>query len=108
MRGIALIAVVVMLLGCSPHYVHRTMPRDTPVQLDQARDLASLSRLVGTTPQCSELGDMAVCSWEVTNRMPGYKILKPLAGTRGRVFLVCELPVDGSGRAYGSCTVSGR
>jgi len=76
--------------------------------LAAARTLLDLTRLVGVVPDACEAltPESRVCSWEITNRMPGYALLAPIVDTSHRVYLICELPADNSERKDDSCTLS--
>lgn len=45
-----------------------------------------------------------ICQWSLRDREWGWQPLAQAIRTRDRVALVCELPIDGSPRAAGSCT----
>jgi hypothetical protein len=47
--------------------------------------------------------DLELCSWRLGPEDPAWASQASAAGTDGEVNLVCELPIDGSPRAPGSC-----
>jgi hypothetical protein len=77
-------------------------------RLDDARDLLSLTRLVGHGPDtCIRWrGDHQRCLWRVSHRSRGYEIIATSIDSEARVRLVCRLPLDGSARAINSCVVT--
>lgn len=75
--------------------------------LKAARTLGDLVRLIGASPKCQPLDEkQRICSWNISNRRPGYPILAPILDTDRRVFVICELPMDNSPREAESCTIS--
>ena len=73
----------------------------------KARTISDLTRLVGVAPKCESLAPGSrLCSWNISNRMPGYGALASILHTRRRVFLICDLPLDNSERSPESCTLS--
>ena len=119
---VALVVTAVTIAGVAVAQGHRGQ-RDMVREREQRREAArakaelalakadtllGLTRLVGIVPdRCLELDpETRVCSWEITNKMPGYRALAAIAGTTKRVFLVCELPFDNSERPKNSCSVT--
>ena len=48
------------------------------------------------------------CSWELRNRHAGWSELANALGTRKRINVVCELPINGSERALDACVARPR
>jgi hypothetical protein len=72
-----------------------------------SKTLEKLSLEIGLAPnQCQSVGDLSVvCSWELYNRMPSYKVLAGILSTTKVVYIVCTLPKDGSPRSPNSCSL---
>lgn len=81
---------------------------ETQAALDAATTLLSLSRLLGTIPRtCFESGAQTqVCTWGLSNHTLGHGTVATSirADPSKKVRLRCELPLDDSPRAPGSCT----
>lgn len=86
----------------------RVHPAHARAALARARTVTALSRLVGDAPrQCWRVSEpMRRCRWRASNRVPGYPMLSALAHTDRQVDLDCWIPIGGSDRAPGSCSVS--
>jgi hypothetical protein len=102
-----LLLVSVTLAGCTKFVQPREAARAAQAVLDQAQTLLQLTQLVGTAPgECVPLTPTSqVCTWQVTNRMPGYQTLSQIADTRRIVYLICTLPMGNEAREPGSCQV---
>jgi len=76
--------------------------------LSTARDLLSLSLLVGDAPEgCATVSPHEqLCYWQSSNQARGHEILAEIADDDGRLRMACELPLDGSPRAAETCTVT--
>lgn len=99
-----LLLVSVAFAGCVPFGQHRQAAQ---AELDQARTLLQLTQLVGTAPsECAPLSPTSqVCTWRVTNRMPGYETLSNIADTTRIVYLICTVPMGNGAREADSCQV---
>jgi len=92
----------------------RTAPDEDPRAweahrvLSTARDLRALSLLVGDAPtRCATVSARdQLCYWHLSNQASGHETLAAIPDTRGRAWLACELPLDGSSRSANSCTVT--
>jgi len=102
-----LLLVSVTLTGCTKFVQHQEAAQAAQAVLDQAQTLLQLTQLVGTAPgECVPLTlTSRVCTWQVTNRMPGYQTLAQIADTRKIVYLICTLPMGNEPREPGSCQV---
>jgi len=74
--------------------------------LAEARTRSTIRDRVGIRAEsCIESsGTTELCQWSLRDREWGWQPLARAIHTRARVALVCELPIDGSPRAEGSCT----
>jgi len=106
-RILALLLVSVTLAGCVTFGQHRQAAQAAQKELDQAQTLLQLTQLVGTAPgECVPLTPTSqVCTWQVTNRMPGYQTLSHIADTSRIVYLICTVPMGNEAREAGSCQV---
>lgn len=94
-------------------------PPHTPDPSAQARtndllrdfpDRAVLSQFVGALPdECVRTSPTTeLCQWTAGKREVGWRPMARAIGTRDRVNLICELPLFGEPRAYGSCSIHPR
>lgn len=78
-------------------------------EIDAARTLVEISRMLGATPvDCGPgLPGSQVCLWKGSARMHGHAVLAASIGASmsKKVTLRCSLPLDGSPRSPGSCQV---
>ena len=74
-------------------------------ELAQARNITELSHLAGDVPErCVTRVGSQSCIWQLRPGSDGHA--RVAAGRSGSVWLRCQLPLDGSDRAPGSCTAS--
>lgn len=92
--------------GDTPDAMPKPTPPGSPViELDNARLLLDLSRRLGDAPDVCHTGlQQQTCIW----RLSAETVARTFAAARaGRPHeLRCTLPLDGSDRAAGSCTVA--
>lgn len=73
--------------------------------LTRARNIIELSHLAGDIPaRCVTGVGAQLCTWQLLPGSGGHARIA--AGRRGSVWLRCQLPLDGSDRAPGSCSAS--
>ncbi len=58
-----------------------------------------LERCVSVSPRSS------ICVWALSKRQEGWRPLASALGTRDRLNLICEFPLDGGARSKDSCSV---
>jgi hypothetical protein len=79
-------------------------------ELDEARTLPALTRLMGSLPdRCDDSPpDRRICLWRAGGQTYGHGTLVTSIGASGRkrVTLQCVLPADGSPRGRETCTVA--
>jgi hypothetical protein len=76
-------------------------------EIDDARTLADLSRLMGAAPdECLAAGDVQTCVWRATSQTFGHGLVAASikASMRKKVRLTCVVPLDGGPRGANSCT----
>ncbi len=107
LRMLGLLLVSVTLAGCVKFGQRLEAAQAAQAVLDQAKTLLQLTQLVGTAPsECVPLTPTShVCTWQVTNRMPGYQTLSQIADTSRIVYLIGTLPMGNEAREAGSCQV---
>ena len=83
-RILGLLLVSVTRAGCAKFAQHQEAAQAAQAALDQAQTVLQLTQFVGTAPgNCVPLTPTSqVCTWQVTNRMPGYQTLAQIADTR--------------------------
>jgi hypothetical protein len=99
--------------GTKPSKKQRTSQASKRVaaqgEIDAARTLVEISRMMGTTPVgCTPgLPGSQVCLWKGTARVPGHGTLAASIGASmsKKVIMRCSLPLDDSPRNPGSCQV---
>ena len=90
---------VALLLGCAG-----SGPA-TQADLDASATKAELSSFAGREPERCVFSapSLELCSWRLAESDRGWAVLAEPLGARSGVNLVCEIPIDGSPRAEGSC-----
>jgi hypothetical protein len=73
-------------------------------------DKEALNGFVGDFPELciQDTESTELCQWQASDRSPGWRDMARAIGTRDRVNLICELPLSGSPRAKGSCSIHPR
>ena len=105
---LSLMAAVLLVASMATVVLARP-PVDLTPELKAARTVGALSHFLGRTPDSCEVGVQSrICSWNLSNRLPGYPPLAKLMNTQGRVFMVCELSNDDTPRRPDSCTLSAK
>jgi hypothetical protein len=106
-----LIGFLLTLLGPMLHCAKQELPLSAmQINVDRlltnSRTQNSISRFVGHGPsRCVKSStSMIVCAWSVSHRAPGWQLLAAGIETAKSLVLLCELPIDGSERATGSCS----
>lgn len=92
---------------------HRPDPSAQPRTNDLLRsypDEEALSRFVGApADECVKSSRTTeLCQWSAGKRMIGWRPMARAIGTRDWVNLICELPLSGEPRAFGSCSIHPR
>jgi hypothetical protein len=77
-------------------------------ELADALTLGAISHRIGDAPDACLTGrDRQTCSWRVSSATAAREISGSVASIPSDVYqLRCQLPIDGSDRAVGSCTVA--
>ena len=82
---------------------------DAQAEIDRARNLVELTRLMGTLPtDCFGDGEVMTCDWHSNNQTLGHGTLAASIEVRMRnqVVMRCELPSHGGDRPPGSCRIA--
>lgn len=108
--AIVCIGAFALVSGCA-----KPPPRDTVAEgrseanriLARADDRGQMSSLLGVhADKCIEItATTQLCEWRLGSREASWAALATAVGTRDRVNVLCELPLDGSPREPGSCGV---
>jgi hypothetical protein len=93
-------ALLLLLLGCAG-----SGPA-TQADLDASATKVELSEFAGREPERCVFSapSLELCSWRLGETDRGWAVLAQPLGARNDLNLVCEIPIDGSPRAQGSCT----
>jgi hypothetical protein len=94
-------------VSAAPDFVE-TFPAVPVAELANALTLGAISHRIGDAPDTCLTGQgRQTCSWRVSSVTAGREISGSVAAFRSDAYqLRCQLPIDGSERAAGSCTVS--
>ena len=76
-------------------------------RLARGENVSELSHLVGDAPeQCRTGGGVQTCTWPISPSSAGYELFSAMASAEGALSLTCILPLDGSTRTPGSCSIA--
>ena len=98
--GVTLVSGAALLLGCAG-----SNPA-TQADLEASATKVELSEFAGREPERCVFSapSLELCSWRLHESDRGWAVLAEPLGARSDVNLVCEIPINGSPRAEGSCT----
>jgi len=108
--GLCSLVLAVSACKSPPHIPDPSAQARTNDLLRDFPDRAVLSQFVGALPEeCVRTSQTTeLCQWSAGKREAGWRAMARAIGTRDRVNLICELPLFGEPRAFGSCSIHPR